>query len=79
MKIKEKVYIVATKDRKKIMKGLSKSIRFMEDPSNNDRYTSVFSTRDSAERWILSGRVETLYPYTKKDLEIVETEAVYKL
>lgn len=80
MEIKENLFVVMTKDRKKIMKGLSKSIRFMEDLNNETRPLSTFSMKSSAEAWVNGRkRIEGLYPYNNDDLEVVEVQAKYSL
>lgn len=48
----EQLYIIMNNDHTQIMKGLSKSYRYMLDVDDSSQYISTFTTEDSAKVWL---------------------------
>lgn len=80
MDILDQVFVVVSKDRKKIMKGLSKSERYLMDIDDYSKHVSTFTTKVSAEAWLRSGRIlfDAYEKYDVSDLEVIEAEATYR-
>lgn len=77
MKIVDELFVVMTKDKKKIMKGLSKSCRYLMDINNNSQYLSTFTTKKSAASWLNGNRIIGMGEYETKDLEVTKIAVEY--
>ena len=75
-------YCVMTKDKMRIMKGLSKSVRYLCEIHDESKPLSLFTTKESAEAWIKSpGRIKILYgdAYTCEDLEATPVMGTFEI
>lgn len=81
MEIKEKSFVVMTKDGKMVLKGLSKSERHLMKPEDTRQKLSTFSTAASAKAWTGSySRIQQYgTDYSPEDLEVKEITVTYAL
>ena len=87
MEIKEKSFVVMTKDGKMVLKGLSKSERHLMKPEDTRQklyspaFSSTFSTAASAKAWTGSySRIQQYgTDYSPEDLEVKEITVTYAL
>ena len=78
MDIFDEVFIVVSKDRKRVMKGLSKSERYLMDVYDDSKHVSTFTTKPSAEAWLRGGRIHMCEGYEVSDLEVAEVTVTYR-
>ena len=87
--MREELYVIMNKDHTKIMKGLSKSGRYLTDINDNFHHIGTFSTKKSAEVWLKktiyekkkkTGKLENpSYEWKKNNLEVVKIDVNYEV